>query len=370
MSLVEKYVRKLLHEHDCVVLPELGGFIVHAKHAFFSEQHSLYHAPQRRVAFNEALKLDDGLLVHYLSLNEQMSREDAQKELRQYTEYLKATVRAQGHYHLADIGTLSTNEEGKYVFEPQALVNFLPEAYGFKTISAVTMQPTLQIVADSTADWTYADRLPEELPFEAPLRRKRSRAGWYAATAMLIGALVLGSNIELTEGSLKSSLNPFDLLSNFSNAQKSNNVNGVNNETVKSKATEPVATMPVALPPVVLVEKSPEKVAEVQPAAPKVETEAIAKPAEIAERISGVSSDDNAQYWVIACGFMQRENAEKLIAKLKRNGYEDAQLFNPDAPEGTLLKVAAVGFDNKSKANRYRRAVSKLSGAQAWVLEK
>jgi len=369
MQLVEKYVRKLLHEHDCVVLPELGGFIVHFNHAFFSTQSSLYHAPQRRVAFNEALKLDDGLLVHYLTLNEQMSREEAQKQLRQFVESVKVSIKEKGEYHLAEMGTLSANAEGKFVFEPQPLVNFHPESYGFASVPAVSVQPTVGLMSDSTADWTYTDRLPEALPFQMAQRR-RSRVGWYLGTALLIGALVLGGNIELTSGQFKSSLNPFDLVSQFSGVKNLNTVKKeaerVNNQPVVAlSALKQEATLGLSAQPLVLPE-TPKEVAVVQP------EKVIERPKSavaVAQRLV-TESDQNANYWVIACGFLQQENANKLVNKLKRNGYVQAHVFNPDVAEGELIKVAAVGFETKSKANKYLRTVSKLSGARAWVLVK
>ena len=369
MQLVEKYVRKLLHEHDCVVLPELGGFIVHFNHAFFSAQNSLYHAPQRRVAFNEALKLDDGLLVHYLTLNEQMSREEAQKQLRQFVESVKTSIKEKGEYHLSEIGTLLANAEGKFVFEPQPLVNFHSESYGFASVPAVSIQPTVSLVADSTADWTYTDRLPESLPLQTA-RRRRSRAGWYVGTALLIGALVLGSNIELTSGRFKSSLNPFDLVSQFSSVKTPNTVK----EKIEQAVKQPVAVSLVAnqaTTPVLLAQPLvlPETPKEVVVAAPEKAIEQPKAAVAAAEPVV-IESDQNANYWVIACGFIQQENAEKLVNKLKRNGYAQAHIFNPDVAEGELIKVAAAGFETKFKANRYLRTVSKLSGARAWVLTK
>jgi hypothetical protein len=47
MTSVLDYTRKLLYEHDCVVLPDLGGFLAYFSHAFYSEQNELYHAPSK-----------------------------------------------------------------------------------------------------------------------------------------------------------------------------------------------------------------------------------------------------------------------------------------------------------------------------------
>jgi hypothetical protein len=63
MASVNDYLKKLLYQYDCIVVPELGAFLTHYQPASFTESSGLYLPPRKRVAFNEALRLDDGILA-------------------------------------------------------------------------------------------------------------------------------------------------------------------------------------------------------------------------------------------------------------------------------------------------------------------
>ena len=383
MSTVIHYVRKLLYEHDCVVIPELGGFLAHFNPAFYSEQNGLYHAPQKRVAFNEALKLDDGLLIHYLTLNGQISREEAQNQLRQFVETIKSSVKEKGEYCLEEIGTLSANDEGKLVFVPQPLVNFYAEGYGFTSIEIQPAQAHLKITeSDSAADWTYSDREAEELPLVS-LRRRRSRAGWYVGAAILAGVLVLGSSVSLPSASLESSLNPFSLVDNLSSVLKSNSdrysAQPVDKEQVATKPTAQQVILPTGevklasqpLPAVAELKITPVSVPVKAESVKKEEEKVVVAKTETKAAVAAFSkqSDENAAYWVIAGAFSKIENANRLANKLKNNGYQQAYVVNPEPAEGKLVMVAAVGYESRPKAVQTLASITRLSGSRAWVLK-
>ncbi|MDB5242229.1 MAG: sporulation protein, partial [Spirosoma sp.] len=68
MASVNDYLKKLLYQYECIIVPELGAFLTHYQAASFTESSGLYLPPRKRVAFNEALRLDDGILVNYIML--------------------------------------------------------------------------------------------------------------------------------------------------------------------------------------------------------------------------------------------------------------------------------------------------------------
>lgn len=364
MISVLDYTRKLLFEHDCVVLPDLGGFLVYFSHAFYSEQNALYHAPQKRVAFNEALKLDDGLLAHYLTINEQITREDAQKRIRQFVEDIKLAIRENGSFLLEGIGSLSINEEAKLQFEPLAYVNFYAESYGLKSIHVAQTEPALEIEETAAAyDWTRSDRTATELPHELP-RRRRSRVGMYVGGFLIAGCALVAGITQLPSESLKSSLNPFELVSAvkawFPSDIKSNTVNN------SSEGTATAVALPVANEPVTVKEERPEAPAIVETVqSPKEEVSTPASP-EAVKR--SYKSDEKTDFLVIAGGFSNVDNARKLERKLQRNGYENAHILNPEPTDGKLIIVAAIGCENAKKAKSQLARVSFLSGANAYVL--
>lgn len=361
MISVLDYTRKLLYEHDCVVIPDLGGFIAYFSHAFYSNQNALYHAPQKRVAFNEALRLDDGLLVHYLTVNEQISREEALKYVRQFVEEIKTTVQNHGEYLLDGIGTLSANEEGKLQFEPTPSANFYQEGYGLPSVAVTALDALPKIEeADSTVNWTLTDRDAEALEIAAP-RRRRSRAGWYVSGLVVLGVAAVAGFTQLPAESVKSSLNPFELIETaktlFVYDKKDNTVQPVVRqvvkEVVKPKLTESLPTTEAATP-----------VSDVVTLPQPKEEKAV----ETAVEPLSFSSDKDQVYFVMAGGFSQKSNAEKLVRKLQRNRYPDAHIVNPTPEEGKLILVAAVGYDTSKEAKQHLNRVGKLSGAKAWVL--
>lgn len=367
MISVLDYTRKLLFEHDCVVLPDLGGFLVYFSHAFYSEQNALYHAPQKRVAFNEALKLDDGLLAHYLTINEQISREEAQKRIRKFVEDIKQSIQENGSFMLEGIGSLANNEEGKLQFEPLTLVNFYAESYGLKSIHVNQVDPAMKVVVTGDAyNWTQTDRAAQELTYELP-RRRRSRVGMYIEGFLIMGCALVAGIMQLPSESLKSSLNPFDLVPAvkgwFTTDTKSN--------TVKNKPAVPqeVVALPVENEDVTPNESVPDVAVtpiEAKEAAVVKKEVVVKSTTEVPPSIS-YKSDEKANFLVIAGGFSNIENARKLEKKLQRNGYENAHILNPEPTDGKLIIVAAIGCENSKKAKLQLARVSFLSGANAYV---
>lgn len=370
MTSVLHYTRKLLYEHDCVVLPDLGGFLAYFSHAFYSEQNSLFHPPQKRVAFNEALKLDDGLLTHYLTINEQITRDEAQKRVRLFVDTIKNTIKETGSYVLEGIGTLEMNEEGKFQFEPTPETNFYAEGFGLKSLQISTVKPAVQVdSSESATDWTADDRAAEELPLELP-RRRRSRVAVYVGGVLLIGSALVGGLMQVPSESLKSSLNPFELITAAKGwlvvDKKANSVNNAAEvpalKTVK--ATDEKEVKEVSVP-----ETGSKPVVEAKVVKETATAKVVAlKTAE--PEAASYKSDENPEFLVIAGGFSKLENARKLEEKLKRNGFEDASIVNPEPAEGKLIIVTAMGCDNSKKAKAHLATVSRLAGAMAYVTHK
>jgi len=368
MISVLDYTRKLLHEHDCVVLPDLGGFLAYFSHAFYSDQNALYHAPQKRVAFNEALKLDDGLLAHYLIINEQITRDDAQKRIKQFVESIKTDIQEKQQCFLDGIGTLAKNDEGKLQFEPLPLVSFYQDGYGFKTLEVAALTSVVQSLdAESSTDWTKSDRPAEELPAVLP-RRRRSRVALYVGGVLLIGAVVVGGITQFPSSSLQSSLNPFELVTTVKAFLGSDKKTDVVSKTTKPVVKEQVKVVTVAENPLISVPPTSVAVKEENvvsaPVKPVVVEEKTDKDAPIAFK-----SDEDQTFFVMAGGFSKLSNAQRLARKLQRNGYPDAQIMNPQPEEGKLILVSAVGYDSSKEAKQHLSRVGKLSGATAWILK-
>ena len=61
MNDLNLHISRLLLEHNCVIVPDLGGFVAQYSPAYFDEVAGVFVAPSCQVGFNPLLQADDGL---------------------------------------------------------------------------------------------------------------------------------------------------------------------------------------------------------------------------------------------------------------------------------------------------------------------
>ena len=150
---LERHIEILLLNNDCVIVPDLGGFMSHYSEAHYDDRDQMFLPPMRTLGFNPALKMNDSLLAqsyieaYDISYPEAILRiEDEVSELRQHIEN-------EGSYELNDLGILKMNEYGNYEFEPCEAGILTPTLYG---LSTVEMEP----LANMTSSFVEAKTRP------------------------------------------------------------------------------------------------------------------------------------------------------------------------------------------------------------------
>ena len=82
MEKVEIYISRLLYKHNCVIIPDFGGFVCNYMPAKIIRTQHLIIPPSKSIAFNKNLTNNDGLLVNEIAKCENISFEIA----REYVE--------------------------------------------------------------------------------------------------------------------------------------------------------------------------------------------------------------------------------------------------------------------------------------------
>lgn len=347
---ITDYLNKLLFEQDCVVLPDFGGFISHTNNAYFSTANGKYYPPSKKVAFNEALKLDDGLLTHYVALNEEISHQEAAKKVRAFVDNAKQTLREKGNLEVIGLGNLYTTSENKLAFEPLVENNLMQDAYGLIPIDARQLE-------NNEADLLTYDRYwsPNNRPLEVPEKIKPffiSRKAVYMTGAVIAGFLFYSSSSLNPSASLKSSLNPFDLFTATS-------------KVITSPATKAIVAVPkIEIPKVAISTPITESKVPNDGWGEPAETETVVKEEVI---VSAVQPENTHSYFIIAGAFTKLKNANKLVNYLKDNGFPEASVLDT---KNKLIKVSAGGFDSERSASKQLADVSILSDSEAWILHK
>ena len=375
MASVNDYLKKLLYQYDCVVVPEFGAFLTHYQSAAFTEASGLYLPPRKRVAFNEALRFDDGILANYIMLHEPVTREGAQRHIHLFVNGLLQDVEAVGRFELDGIGTFSRNDEGKLQFDPSLRHNFFGEAYGMSALSVqlINRQPQIEPALEAVPVTALGPVLVrDEDTTLTPLQP--ARPYWrVAAVALLVGSLGVASYFSVIKPGqpLQSSLDPanlFRLPTSFASKP------AVVKETPKLVAVHKVTPTPVPAPvvetkPVVSPTVEPVAVAPT-PAPVENKTEAGAATSVGSVKMLPASTvakiHAGAYYTVIAGVFASQKNAVPLIKYLHKAGYKDAFIM-VQGRKGLRYKVAAVGSSDRAEAQANVPAISKMIGSTAWI---
>lgn len=135
---LNRHIEILLLSNDCVIVPGLGGFMAHHVAARYDETDGLFLPPLRTLGFNPQLKLNDSLLAQSYVEAYDISYPEALCRIEDEVNELKQRLDNEGQYELNDIGTLSVNEDGNYVFEPCEAGILTPSLYG---LSSFEMKP-------------------------------------------------------------------------------------------------------------------------------------------------------------------------------------------------------------------------------------
>ena len=77
---IDTYISELLFLHDCVIIPEFGGFVGNNKSAVLNKNTNTIYPPSKKILFNKNLRTNDGLLINHISNSEVISNEKS-KEL-------------------------------------------------------------------------------------------------------------------------------------------------------------------------------------------------------------------------------------------------------------------------------------------------
>ena len=135
---LERHIEILLLNNDCVIVPDLGGFMAHHREAHFDDEDNTFLPPLRTLGFNPQLKMNDSLLAQSYIEAYDISYPEAIRRIESEVAEMKQHLSNEGYYELNDIGVLSVNEEGKIEFEPCEAGILTPALYG---LSSFEMMP-------------------------------------------------------------------------------------------------------------------------------------------------------------------------------------------------------------------------------------
>jgi len=132
---INKYIKELLFQHECVIIPDFGGFVTNYFAAEINMSINTIIPPSKAISFNANLVQNDGLLVNFIARNEDLSFAEAKGKLDAYTNDLKNSLNSGERIKLNGIGSFLIDENEKLQFEPDLSHNYLVDSFGLSPIN-------------------------------------------------------------------------------------------------------------------------------------------------------------------------------------------------------------------------------------------
>jgi cell division septation protein DedD/nucleoid DNA-binding protein len=129
---ISVYLIELLRMHDCVIVPDLGGFVTNYRPAEMDLAGNSFNPPRKEIIFSAMLKKNDGLLATHISESEGIGYLDARLMISEFVEESQSRLENGETIVLPLIGSLKYDRNEKLIFEPELKENLLLDAYGLE----------------------------------------------------------------------------------------------------------------------------------------------------------------------------------------------------------------------------------------------
>ncbi len=127
---IDDHISELLFEHDCVIVPDFGGFVCNYAPAQIDPVKHLFEPPGKRILFNKGLTRNDGLLAHHISGKYKLPYSDALNSISEEVKRYKDEIEQDKRLTLENIGLLYADENGTLLFQQDNKLNYLADSFG------------------------------------------------------------------------------------------------------------------------------------------------------------------------------------------------------------------------------------------------
>ena len=314
------HIEFLLHHNQCVIVPNLGGFVINLT-PVTREGINVFNSPKCELIFNQSLSFNDGLLAESYMRMYECSFEKAMILIDEAVHETKYQIEKFGSVHMGNLGIISLNPSSQFNFTPKEFS--YPSFFGFTPSQLkpiINLQPISPSIENSDKKSHNARTISIAL-----------------ASAAAIIALILFLNIFKTDFSM------------YNEAQ----LPGIPSKEIISHKIEKPKN--VVLKPVV---------------SNKVEESISTPKVEVAEQTSTpqtLNQNTLPQYYIVVGVYEVEKMANETLSILHKNGFSKASYVK----KRKRINVFAESFDNKNSAYSYLNDFIKSHPQykDAWVLK-
>ncbi len=321
---LDSHIEQLLMRHECVIVPNIGGFVVQRQNAHIDMSTGCLLPPSFTVGFNAQLVLNDSLIVQSYMEHYDYSYGEALNIIEDEVAQISEHIASGKSWEIYGVGTIALNAEGSYVFEPQSEGLLTPALFGLSAIYCAVPQKATNLEQRASDESEIENESDEREYYKISKRFVHWTAAACALVLICFSIPYLSRNVDTTQ--LMSCVD-------------------------FSKVYDIIPKAKVITPEIEVAETTQEITEETT----EEET------AEIIEEQPTLSIN---YYTVVLASYVSEKNAEAYKTRLESLGINDIEIIG----EGKLRKVIAGHFETEEQAHELRRSLATgYNLAELWV---
>ena len=333
---LERHIEILLLNNDCVIVPDLGGFMTHHVDARYVEEEGIFLPPLRTLGFNPQLKINDSLLAQSYVEAYDISYPEALQRIEDDVNELKMHLMNEGEYEMNDIGKLALNEDGNYVFTPCEAGILTPSLYG---LGAYEMK-RLETAAPSLPAPEESAQIIGMTPMEDDEEEDvvKIKFSWIRNTVAVAAVLLAVFLLALPSGKTE---------------MMTRTISNINNGLLFGMMSKDTNTTPIDY-----------KKKDIQQTMAKADTvlnkDTMAKPQEV------VKPNIHEGYCIVLASHVSKKNANAFVEKLQQKGYQESEVYI----HKDVTRVIYGNYKTQEEAYDALKKVHREKGLEeAWVYQ-
>ena len=323
MLRIVKHIKSLLSEHDCVIIPDFGGFVLQDVATHIETNTHLFIPSYKEIVFNETLRYNDGVLIGSYMKSERCDYPAARELVQGDVRSLKESLRNERMVSFEKIGSFIIGEENQLIFQSGDQEWLNADNYG---LSEFTFEP-----------------LPRQIPENHPTKERDARKEVYyipisrqflrlAVASIIAIVLFLSTSLsvkEISPTAYTASFIPVDM-TQPSTWQR-------NNPSSPTESSEGITMLNIG------------KEAQAETAKASLHNKDIPSRTHMPSSEKKAQAKTDKKYNVIIGSFPTQEQAEKYLKETGRDVCPHMDiLFN-----NGKYRAYAECFDNRADAEKY-----------------
>jgi len=385
-------ISKLLVRHNCVILPNFGGFVARVSAAQIDEAKGIISPPRKAILFNQQLTNSDGLLVSEYALSNSVTYTEAQVTISGIIDLWNDELQSGKRIGIERVGELYLDVHGRLSFVQDRYFNLLLSSYGLGTVKFIpTNEKTLEKVEETTSfnsEKSLIEQMEDKVDLtllDPQVKIKSINWKYVAAAACILPIAFYSFWIPTKTTVLESGMvsihdfNPFEKIkpAQYKQVNQQIRIDKIDQEkTLEDQINElPTDTYSYSYEfdeslyiPIKLKEKPantgylPTNAQEVQqPLAVQTTPDPIITTQNNSIQMAGVKS--GLKYAIVGC-FSEITNAKIYVETLKKEGF-DAQFL--DVKNG----LYRISIDSSTSVDSLQLTIQKAlaKGYNTWILK-